>query len=89
MVDYNRISADGRVACTELILQMTMMSLSLGHVSNNYGFISTFIGPITTKFRKMANQHPLTLSTTKLDGIHCSYLADDNEFITTRLHDKH
>ena len=62
------------------------MSLSLGHVFNNYGFSSTFIGHIINIYGFIFLY--MNPKTNKLDRIHCSYLADDNEFITTRLHEK-
>ena len=44
----NQIWQDGKLAYVDLILQLMMMPLSLGQVIDFYGFVYTFINPVTT-----------------------------------------
>lgn len=45
-----------------IILLIKMMSLSVDHFKNNFGFTSTSTEPLSTKFGRMTEQYALTLS---------------------------
>ena len=58
----NQIWQDGKLAYVDLILQLMMMPLSLGQVIDFYGFVYTFINPITTELGRLEDHHTLNLS---------------------------
>ena len=64
----NQTSKEGRLACTDVVLHVMEKSPQPGLIINIYGFTSTSISPITTKFRRMVDQHTLILPC-KYDGV--------------------
>lgn len=59
---FNQTWQDGKPACTDPILQVTMTALALGPVTNVYTFTSTFLRYITTKLGKIEYDHAMTRS---------------------------
>ena len=64
----NQTSKEGRPACTDFVLHVMDKSPQAGLVINIYGFTSTSVSPITTKFRRMVDQNTLILPC-KYDGV--------------------
>ena len=58
----NQTCHDGRSACTDLNLQLTMITPSKGHVTKIYGFLSTSTRPLTTKPCRIVDKNALTVT---------------------------
>ena len=64
----NQTGQDGRPVSSDFILQVLLVSLLLGHVTNLYGFTSTSMRPIATQLDKI-NQYTVTLNLNLLSHV--------------------
>ena len=57
----NHANWHGRPTCTKLTLYVIITTAPLGYETNKYGLIWNFANPVTSKLRRVVDQHQLSL----------------------------